>query len=117
MSLPKFFLRFEGFIIFIFSVGMYFYIQGNLILFIILVFAPDIFMLGYLLNKQYGALIYNAFHIYFWPVLLFLISIVVSKIIFAQIGFVWLAHISLDRALGYGLKYKKDFQYTHFRRL
>ena len=26
---------------------------------------------------------------------------------------IWLAHIGLDRALGYGLKYSKGFAFTH----
>ena len=29
------------------------------------------------------------------------------------LGLVWLAHIGLDRLLGYGLKYDDSFQHTH----
>lgn len=33
------------------------------------------------------------------------------------LGLVWLAHIGLDRLLGYGLKYRDHFQHTHLGRL
>jgi Domain of unknown function (DUF4260) len=29
------------------------------------------------------------------------------------LGLVWLAHVGLDRLLGYGLKYDHSFQHTH----
>jgi hypothetical protein len=29
------------------------------------------------------------------------------------LGLVWLAHIGVDRLLGYGLKYNDNFQHTH----
>ena len=29
----------------------------------------------------------------------------------------WLAHIGIDRALGYGLKYATGFSYTHLGRI
>ncbi|HLA02836.1 MAG TPA: DUF4260 family protein [Aestuariivirga sp.] len=29
----------------------------------------------------------------------------------------WLAHIGLDRAIGYGLKYASDFRDTHLGRI
>jgi hypothetical protein len=29
------------------------------------------------------------------------------------VAIVWFAHIGLDRALGYGLKYADGFQHTH----
>ena len=31
----------------------------------------------------------------------------------AAAGLVWLAHIGMDRLLGYGLKYDDHFQHTH----
>jgi hypothetical protein len=32
-------------------------------------------------------------------------------------GLIWLAHIGLDRLLGYGLKYATEFKDTHFSRV
>ena len=33
------------------------------------------------------------------------------------VGLVWLAHIGIDRALGYGLKYQAGFAFTHLGRI
>jgi hypothetical protein len=32
-----------------------------------------------------------------------------------QIALIWLAHIGLDRMLGYGLKYPTEFKDTHMQ--
>ena len=34
-----------------------------------------------------------------------------------SIALVWFAHIGLDRALGYGLKYDAGFRFTHLGRI
>jgi hypothetical protein len=34
-----------------------------------------------------------------------------------SIAMIWLAHIGLDRALGYGLKYEAGFSFTHLGRI
>ena len=33
------------------------------------------------------------------------------------LSLIWFAHIGMDRALGYGLKYDADFKDTHLRRI
>ena len=33
------------------------------------------------------------------------------------VGLVWLAHIGIDRALAYGLKYPTQFEDTHLKRV
>ncbi|GLR92489.1 hypothetical protein GCM10007858_01070 [Bradyrhizobium liaoningense] len=34
-----------------------------------------------------------------------------------SIALIWLAHIGIDRALGYGLKYSAGFSFTHLGRI
>jgi Domain of unknown function (DUF4260) len=34
-----------------------------------------------------------------------------------QVGLIWLAHIGIDRVLGYGLKYPTGFKDTHLSRV
>jgi hypothetical protein len=34
-----------------------------------------------------------------------------------QVRLIWLAHIGLDRAVGYGLKYPTAFKETHLQRV
>lgn len=74
----------------------------------------DISMIGYLINSYYGALLYNAVHSLIGPTLLTLIYILIGNqpaILFVVL--VWLFHIFVDRALGYGLKHRKGFGHTH----
>jgi hypothetical protein len=34
-----------------------------------------------------------------------------------SIALIWMAHIGIDRALGYGLKYSAGFGFTHLGRI
>ena len=34
-----------------------------------------------------------------------------------QLALIWLTHIGVDRAVGYGLKYPTDFKDTHLQRV
>jgi hypothetical protein len=34
-----------------------------------------------------------------------------------MLGLIWLAHIGIDRALGYGLRYPDAFRETHLQRV
>lgn len=124
-SFPKILLHIEGAAIFIFCLFIYYIIQGNWLLFIILLLAPDIFMFGYHFNKKVGSIIYNVFHIYIIPLIIIKTALVIKYILsmifigdlLLQIGIIWSAHISLDRMLGMGLKYPSHFKHTHFHKL
>jgi hypothetical protein len=82
-------------------------------LFAVLFFAPDLFMLGYLLNAKIGAAFYNLVHTLTLPLVLLLISLVMPQPQLTPFALIWLAHIAFDRALGYGLKYPTAFKDTH----
>lgn len=73
----------------------------------------DISTFGYLQNNQAGALTYNVGHSLIGPAIL--IALYATNIadwgLFA--GMVWLFHIFVDRALGYGLKHTEGFGHTH----
>jgi hypothetical protein len=51
------------------------------------------------------------------PLLLVLGGLLVAEPIAGSIALVWLAHIGIDRALGYGLKYDAGFRVTHLGRI
>jgi hypothetical protein len=82
-------------------------------MFALLFLAPDLFMLGYLANAPIGAAIYNAVHTYVGPVLLALYSVGTDHRTLLSISLIWIAHIGLDRLLGFGLKYPTYFKDTH----
>jgi hypothetical protein len=80
-----------------------------------LLFLPDLSMLGYLLNPRVGAACYNAAHSTVGPIALFLASQLIPAA--APLALIWLAHVGMDRALGYGLKYASSFGDTHLGRV
>ncbi len=79
--------------------------------------APDLFMLGYLANRQAGAFFYNLVHTYTAPVLAWSVLWFSGKTSYDWLVLIWFAHIGWDRLLGYGLKYKTAFQDTHLQRV
>jgi hypothetical protein len=88
-------------------------------LFFACILLPDIGMLGYLVNTRVGAFTYNLFHHMGIAALFLLTGIIFFKnnewLEFT--GVILLAHSSLDRLLGYGLKYEDDFKNTHLGRI
>ena len=71
----------------------------------------------YFANKRLGAAAYNLVHTYVWPALLVALGVGSDNDLMLSIGFIWFAHIGIDRLLGYGLKYPIDFKQTHIQRL
>lgn len=65
-------------------------------------------MIGYGFNKHTGAVIYNIFHSYILPI----------GVVFAgMLLLTWIAHIGIDRMIGYGLKYTSEYKDTHFQKV
>ncbi len=81
--------------------------------FLVLILTPDIGMLGYLFGNKAGAFGYNIFHHKGLAILLFLAGMYGHNTILELIGIILFSHSSLDRILGYGLKYDKGFKFTH----
>ena len=86
-------------------------------LFAVLILAPDLSMLGYLGGPRIGAIAYNALHILIVPVLLLLAGHLSGSATAIAVALIWIAHIAIDRALGYGLKLSTGFQDTHLGRI
>lgn len=74
--------------------------------------APDLSMAGYILGPKYGAWTYNAAHTYVLPLLLVAFGWLIESALL-PIACIWLVHIGVDRALGYGLKSATGFSITH----
>ncbi|RWB75571.1 DUF4260 domain-containing protein [Mesorhizobium sp.] len=86
-------------------------------LFALLILAPDLSMLGYLAGPRVGADTYNALHILIAPLVLALAGVLLAGPITTAVALIWIAHIAIDRALGYGLKLPTGFQDTHLGRI
>jgi hypothetical protein len=115
--LPGLLLRAEGVAAAIAAVVLYFHEGYPWWLFVALILAPDLSMLGYVAGSTVGAAAYDAAHTYAIPVALAAIGVIAGAEVAVQVGLIWLAHIGVDRAIGYGLKYPTGFKDTHLQRV
>lgn len=83
----------------------------------ILFLIPDLSMVGYLFGKEMGAGIYNLVHNYILAIILLFIGGQISSNTMTMLGVTLLAHVSLDRLLGFGLKYDSKFRDTHMQKV
>ena len=83
----------------------------------LLLFLPDVLMAGYARSARAGALFYNLAHSYPAPALLGVLALAADARTWQGVALIWFAHIGMDRALGYGLKYDTDFTHTHLGRI
>lgn len=113
----KILLHMEGLAVLALSIFFYFYLQFSWLMFVILILAPDLSALGYLKNSKVGSIFYNVFHTYSFPLVIIICSLLVDSRVFLMIGLIWVAHIGMDRMLGYGLKYPTKFQDNHLNRI
>ena len=74
---------------------------------------PDLFAIGYLAGTRIGANLYNLVHITPLPAAVIALAWWQHWPLAGALGLIWLAHIGMDRLLGYGLKYGDHFQHTH----
>ena len=74
---------------------------------------PDVGMAGYLVNTQIGALTYNLFHHKAIAIVLIGIGWYFQQPVILLAGLVLYGHSSMDRMLGFGLKYGDAFKHTH----
>ncbi len=87
-GLPRVLLRLEGLALLVGSLVLYFHADFGWLLLVVLFLAPDLSFAAYALPAP--------------P---------------AQLALIWLGHIGIDRALGYGLKYPTAFKDTHLDRV
>jgi hypothetical protein len=107
------FQRIEAAAIFAASLFIYIKLDFSILVFILLLFVFDVFMIGYLFNSKIGAYCYNLGHSMIAPPILFAIGFATDTRILIGFSLIWFAHIGMDRFLGYGLKFTSGFKETH----
>lgn len=110
---PRSLLRLEGLTVFAVSTYAFVTLDGQWWLYLLLILAPDLGMLGYLVDTPFGARTYNAAHTYVTPLVLAALGWWAGVTLLTLAALVWIAHIGIDRAIGYGLKYSTAFDDTH----
>jgi len=114
-GLVRFWLQAEGVAAFVAGVALYLQAGGAAWLLIPLLLLPDLAMIGYLGGTRLGAFTYNLVHN--WVVGLALLgggAWLGSDALWLA-GAVLVAHVGMDRALGYGLKLATGFKRTHLQ--
>lgn len=110
---PLVWLRMEGLFVLILSILLYAHSGASWWRFGLLLLAPDLSMAGYWSNARVGAVVYNVAHSYVGPAVLAVGAVAGFHHGWLPYALIWAAHIGLDRALGYGLKYPEAFKITH----
>ncbi len=110
-------LRLEGAAALAAAVALYAHTGFSWPLFALLLLAPDLAMLAYLIGPRAGAAAYNVVHTYALAVPLALAGYWLASPLASAVGLIWIAHIGMDRMLGYGLKYASGFRDTHLGRV
>ena len=110
-------LRSEALAALVAGVALWVANDGSLLWLVPALLLPDVSMIGYAVSPRVGALTYNAVHN--WTLALALLGagwwLASAPALLA--GSILLAHVGMDRALGYGLKMPTSFQDTHLGRI
>ena len=109
--------RLEGGVLLVLSLLTYWKLAGPWFLYVLLILAPDLFMLGYLRGPRPGAAAYNLGHTWLLPGILAAVGIIGGASLALDVALIWFGHIGVDRLLGYGLKLPTGFQDTHLGRI
>ena len=117
LSLPNKMLRLEGAVILIAALFAYYQLGFGWLAFVLLLLWPDLAFIFYAVDKNLGILVYNLFHTLTFPIILIGISFIMSWPLGLQFALIWLAHIGMDRLVGYGLKYSGEGKDTHLNRI
>ena len=115
--LPAILLRAEGLVLFAAALALYVREDYSILILLLLFLAPDLSFVGLAGGGRVGAIAYDAAHTYVGPILLASGALIGDWTTGVQLGLIWLAHIGIDRALGYGLRYPNAFNENHLQRV
>lgn len=110
-------LRVEAVALFLAGVGAYLGLNGHPLWLLPLLLVPDVSMIGYIRGPRLGAMTYNLVHNLAVGLAVLAIGWFTAVAPLALAGAILVAHVGMDRALGYGLKLPTDFRDTHLGRI
>jgi hypothetical protein len=112
-TIMKSVVRLEELGFFLFSVYLFSMLRFPWWYFPVLLFLPDLSMVGYVGGSRLGAVIYNLIHHRGLALLYYVLGAWLTLPGLSLVGVILFAHSSLDRVLGYGLKFTDSFSHTH----
>jgi hypothetical protein len=110
-------LRLEALALFAIAIALYVNFGDGWKLFAMLILVPDLSMLFYVFGSRVGAFAYNAMHSTIGPAIIGTVGYLGGPPILVPAALIWAAHVGIDRALGFGLKYPTAFGDTHLGRI
>jgi hypothetical protein len=106
-------LQAEGLVVLILSLDLYYLTAGSWWRFCVFFLVPDLSLLAYVVEPAVAARVYNIVHSYTLPLALAVVALAMNQSHVLPYAIIWTAHIGMDRALGFGLKYPEAFGRTH----
>lgn len=106
-------LKLEEVAVFLLCIFLFSQLNFNWWWFPTLLLLPDIGMIGYLISSKVGAVTYNLTHHRLTATAVAIYAMTYGNDNWKLVAIILFAHISFDRALGYGLKYTDSFSNTH----
>lgn len=106
-------IKLEELAMFLVSILLFTELEYAWWVYLVLILAPDIGMIGYAISTQLGAITYNLFHHKGIAIVVGSLGWYLSIPELQLAGIILFGHASMDRILGYGLKYPDRFKHTH----
>ena len=110
-------LRLEGAAAFVAGLALFGWLGGPWLLALPLLLLPDLSAVGYLRGPRLGAFTYNFFHNWALGLAVLGAGLATDIAPVAIAGAILIAHVGMDRAVGYGLKLSTSFHDTHLGRM
>src|SRR5262245_45866381 len=110
-------LRLEGLAAFAIGLVLFGLSGGNWPFLIPLILLPDISAIGYLAGPRSGSFTYNLVHSWVPGFVTLGIGLWLASPAITLVAAILIAHVGMDRAVGYGLKLPSSFQDTHLGRM
>ena len=109
-------LRAEAAAAFVAGVALYGWLGAPWLALLPLLLVPDVSMVGYLRSPRLGAMTYNIVHNWVLGLGVLGLGLASGIVPVSVAGAILIAHVGMDRMLGYGLKLS-SFQETHLGRI
>ena len=110
-------LRLEGLAAFGAGLALYGASGGSWLLLVPLILLPDVSAVGYLAGPRVGSFTYNLLHNWVPGLVALGLGAWLASPALVLVAAILIAHVGMDRAVGYGLKLPSSFQDTHLGRM
>ena len=110
-------LRLEGLAAFVVGLALFGASGGNWLLLIPLLLLPDVSAIGFLASPRIGTFTYNLLHNWVPGIVTLGIGVWLASSAIVLAAAILIAHVGMDRAVGYGLKLPSSFHDTHLGRM